>query len=171
MSLLDVALLILRLSVGLTFAAHGAQKAFGWWEGPGPERWHGAIQSMGFRPPRLFWAASMLAELAGGILFAVGLLTPFAAAILVAQSVVIIFQVHWPKGFFSTKGGIEFALQMLVVAVAVGLAGPGRASLDYAVHASYSDGLRIVLVVLGLVAGAVSLAVPRMAARETASAA
>jgi putative oxidoreductase len=43
----DFGLLILRLVVGLTLAGHGAQKAFGWWNGPGIERWRDAIGRMG----------------------------------------------------------------------------------------------------------------------------
>src|SRR5258705_9385140 len=103
MSTSDIALLILRLGIGLTFAAHGAQKAFGWWGGPGPERWAGAVAGMGFRPVSVFTYASIAAELGGGLLLAAGFLTPVAVAILVAQSIVIIFQVHWQHGFFNTQ--------------------------------------------------------------------
>lgn len=169
MSSLDVALLVLRIVAGLTFAAHGAQKAFGWWGGPGPERWHGAIHSMGFRPSRLFWFLSMTAELAGGLFLALGLLTPLAAAVLLAQSMVIVFHVHWSKGFFNTRGGWEFALQLASAAFAIGLAGPGQASIDYALRDSFSLTLRVALLVLGIVAGALSLAVPRVAPREAGS--
>src|SRR6266550_1329948 len=104
----DAALLILRLGVGLTFAAHGAQKVFGWWGGPGISAWKGAIEHMGFRPVTLFTALSALAELVGGVLLAAGLFTPLAGAVLVGQSTVIIGHVHLPNGFFNTKGGYEF---------------------------------------------------------------
>src|SRR4051812_28011441 len=132
MTLSDFALLILRLGIGLTFAAHGAQKAFGWWGGPGPERWRGAIKGMGFAPAPLFAWVSIAAELAGGLALAVGLLTPVAAALLLAQSIVIIFQAHWAKGFFNGQGGYEFPLSLAVGVVAIGLLGPGSLGLDAA---------------------------------------
>ena len=46
----DLGIALIRIVVGLTFAAHGAQKAFGWWGGPGYEGWSGAIHKMGWRP-------------------------------------------------------------------------------------------------------------------------
>ena len=52
----DIGLAFLRIVIGLTMAAHGAQKAFGWWSGPGPDGWRRAVASMGFRPSGL-WAA------------------------------------------------------------------------------------------------------------------
>ena len=105
----DLGLLILRIAVGMIFAAHGAQKAFGWWSGPGFVGWRGAMSQMRIRPAG-FWAfVSMAVELVGGLLFVLGLLTPLVTALLVAQSVVIIVQVHLAKGFWNRNGGIEFA--------------------------------------------------------------
>jgi putative oxidoreductase len=102
MNTFDAALLILRLGVGLTFAAHGAQKLFGWWDGIGIRGWQGAVAGIGYRPVTLFTAVSALAEFGGGLLLAAGLFTPLAGAVLVGQSVVIIGQVHWPNGFFNS---------------------------------------------------------------------
>lgn len=166
MSTFDVAVLLLRLGIGLTFAGHGAQKAFGWWGGPGLERWQGAIGSMGFRPVYFFAIVSVLAELVGGVLLAAGLLTPFAAAVLVAQSVVIIFHVHWAKGFWNGQGGFEYPLALATGALAVGLLGAGAISLDAPLGLAYSSAARVGLIVLGVVAGIVSVAVPRLSAKE-----
>src|SRR4051812_34567908 len=163
MSTFDAAVLLLRLGVGLTFAAHGAQKAFGWWGGPGRERWRGAIAGMGFRPVALFAYASILAELVAGLLLAAGLLTPVAAAVLIAQSVVILLHVHWPKGFWNGKGGVEFPLTLLVGAAAIALLGAGAVSVDALIGLAPAATVRVALVVLGIVAGFASLAVPRVA--------
>lgn len=162
MNEMDLALVILQLAVGLTFAAHGAQKVFGWWGGPGLAGWEGALGHMGFRPARLWALASALVELGGGLLLAAGLLTPIVAAALVAQTVVIIGQVHWANGFFNTKGGFEFPLVLGAGAVAAGLAGPGALSIDAALGLSTAPALRAALLVAGLMAGLVALAVPRL---------
>ena len=158
----DVGLLVLRLVVGLTFAAHGAQKAFGWWSGPGYAGWTGAIGNMGWRPARLWALVSIAAELVAGLLLAIGLLTPLAAMALIGQSVVIVYGVHWPKGFWNAKGGLEFPLSLAAGAVAMALTGPGAISLDAALGLSVADPVRLGLAALGLVGGLGSLALKRL---------
>jgi putative oxidoreductase len=162
----DIGLAFLRVVIGLTMAGHGAQKAFGWWSGPGPQGWRQAVTAMGFRPVGLWVAVSTGAELAGGLLLAVGLLTPFAAAVLVGQSVVIIGQVHWPKGFWNKNAGYEFPLVLAAGAVAVALIGPGRLSLDSLLGISFDDGLRLGLLVVGAIGGLAALMVPRFPAAD-----
>ena len=126
----DIAMLVLRVGVGSIFVAHGLQKAFGWWEGPGWEGWKGAMTYLGIRPP-LFWASiSLVAELGGGLALIAGLLVPLAAAGLVAQTIVLTKKVHWPNGFWTAKGGIEFPIAFGVGAFAVQVLGPGAWSLD-----------------------------------------
>jgi putative oxidoreductase len=156
----DLGLLILRLVVGLTFAAHGAQKAFGWWGGPGWAGWQNAIGRMGFRPVELFSVLSVGAELVGGVLLAIGFLTPLAAATLAAQSVVIILKVHAPNGFWNKANGIEFPLLIGVGAVAIGLTGPGAVSLDQGSGLTPSDTVRLAFVIAGLAAGVLTVALP-----------
>ncbi len=151
--MLDLALLAIRVAAGLTFAAHGAQKAFGWWEGPGPSGWRGAVERMGFRPVDLFLLTSVGAELIGGLLLAAGFLTPLAAAILIVQAVVIIGQAHWSKGFFSQKGGFEHPLLLGVVAGAVCLAGPGGWSLDALLGLPFPEPIRAAIVPLAISIG------------------
>jgi putative oxidoreductase len=164
----DIGLAFLRIVIGLTMAAHGAQKAFGWWSGPGPEGWRRAVTAMGYRPGALWAAVSTLAELVGGLLLAIGLFTPFAAAVLIAQSVVIIGQVHLPKGFWNRNSGYEFPLVLAAGAVAVALIGPGALSLDNALGVSFDDSVRLVLLVLGAIAGLAALMIPRLAASNAA---
>ncbi len=165
MTAIDLSLLILQLGVGLTFAAHGAQKVFGWWGGPGLANWEGAMQRMGFRPARLFAVVSAGVELVGGLLLAAGFLTPFVAAVLLAQTVVIIGQVHWANGFFSTKSGFEFPLLLGVGAAAIGLGGPSAVSVDAALGLSLELAVIGLLLALGLLAGLATLALPRLTAR------
>jgi putative oxidoreductase len=125
-------LLLLRLVVGLLFAAHGSQKAFGWFGGPGMAGATGFVGSLGFRMPTLWAWQLMLAELAGGLALAAGFLTPLAALALVIDMIVAIALVKWQNGFFSGNGGYEFELVLLTVPVALVATGPGRYSLDRA---------------------------------------
>jgi putative oxidoreductase len=123
---------LLRLVVGLLFAAHGSQKAFGWFGGPGMGGATGFMGSLGFRAPRIWAWQLMLAELLGGLALAVGFLTPLAALALVIDMIVAIALVKWQNGFFSGNGGYEFELVLLAVPVALVATGPGRFSLDRA---------------------------------------
>jgi putative oxidoreductase len=128
--MIDFGLLVVRLAVGLVFAAHGAQKLFGWWGGPGMDRWTGVMEGMGVRPARLWASLSALNEFAGGLLVALGFLMPLAAAVVVAQSAVIIARMHWAKGFWNTQGGYEYPLVLGGVALGLAFAGPGAWSID-----------------------------------------
>ena len=168
MSTIDLALLLLRLGAGLTFAAHGAQKLFGWWGGPGLAGWQGAMQKMGYRPARGFAVLSALIEFVGGLALAIGLLTPLLAAVVVAQTVVIIGQVHWRNGFFNSKAGYEFPLMFGVAALAIGLAGAGSVSVDALVGFALDPAAKVVLLALGAVAGLGALAVPHLPVADQA---
>ena len=170
MNPIDLSLLILQLGVGLTFAVHGAQKVFGWWGGPGLAGWEGAMAHMGFRPARLFALVSANVELLGGLMLAVGFLTPVVAAVLVAQTVVIIGQVHWANGFFNSKSGFEFPLVLGIGAAAVGLGGPSAVSIDAALGLAVEPAAAVVLMALGLLAGFATLTIPRLTSRNHATA-
>jgi putative oxidoreductase len=149
----DLALALVRALVGLVIAAHGAQKVLGVWGGPGLAGWTQGITRMGMRPP-IFWAwVSAFAELAGGIAFALGLLVPIVAAALTVQMGVAIARAHWGKGFWNTKGGIEFPLTLGAVTAINGIADPGRYSLDRALGLPVSGaGLYALILVLGVIA-------------------
>ena len=127
----DLGLLALRLVLGAVFLAHGAQKAFGAFGGPGFEGATGFIGSMGFRPARFWTTLAVGGELAAGFLFLLGLLTPLAGLLVLATMAVAIAKVHGPKGFFVQDGGYEYNLVLIVTALAVAAIGPGRFSLDY----------------------------------------
>jgi len=166
MDTIALALFILQLGIGLTFAAHGAQKVFGWWNGPGLAGWQGAMERMGYRPARLFALVSSLIELVGGLLLAVGFLTPIVAAVLVAQTVVIIGQVHWSNGFFSTRSGFEFPMVLGIGAAAIGLAAPTPVSVDSLIGFSADPTVRLALLVAGLVVGLLTLSIPRVGSHQ-----
>ena len=127
---LDMALLLVRGVVGLTLAAHGSQKLFGWFGGSGFAGASGMIEKMGFRPGR-FWA--MLAtgsEFGGGLALALGFLMPLPALGILAAMLIAVGKVHWKNGFWGSKGGIEYPLLLMILAAVLGLVGPGRYSLD-----------------------------------------
>ena len=126
----ELTLTIIRVAVGLIVAGHGAQKLFGWYGGQGLEKWSAAVTSMGFAQPRVFATLAAFAEFFGGLLFAIGLLTPLVAAALAVDMIVAIAKTHLPRGFWITKGGYEYALTFLVVFIAVGMHGAPRYSLD-----------------------------------------
>lgn len=127
MSAISFGLLLVRLVVGLTLAAHGYQKFYGGGRIPGAARW---FESIGLRPGRLHAFAAAGTELGAGVLLAAGLLTPFAAAGFVGVMLVAALTVHRGKGFFLTAGGWEYNLVLSSVAVGIAVAGPGRWSLD-----------------------------------------
>lgn len=166
----ELGLLILRLVIGLTFAGHGAQKAFGWWNGPGLAGWRAAIGRMGFQPVELFVVLSIGAELVGGMLLALGLFTPLAGMVLIGQIVVIISKAHLPKGFWSTNGGYEYALSLGAAVVAVAFIGAGTLSLDHALGLAYSDTVRAGFLLIGLLGGLLALGASRVMQPTTAHA-
>src|SRR5579864_4007539 len=123
-------LLILRFVIGLTLAGHGAQKIFGWWGGTGMAAWTGAMTRMRIRPAAPWAWASALAELVGGLLLALGFLSPLGNFAILGSMLVAILLVHLPKGFWNTKGGYEFNLAIIGAALALALTGPGTYALD-----------------------------------------
>src|SRR5882762_1156905 len=129
--LTDLGLLALRLTLGTVFLAHGGQKAFGWFGGPGFSVAAGFFGNLGLRPPRFWTAVAVSGELAAGVLFLLGLFTPVAGLLVLATMAVAIAKVHGPKGFFVQDGGYEYNLVLIIAAIAVAATGPGRFSLDY----------------------------------------
>ena len=157
-------LLLLRVVFGLTLAAHGSQKLFGFLGGGGPAGTTTFFRSLGFRAPLLMALIAGLGELAGGLLFAFGLLTPLAALILTVVMLNAIGSVHWKKGFFNSAGGYEFNLAILATAVAITAIGPGRYSLDGALgwaEAISGPWWALAVIVLAALAASVTLTIGR----------
>ena len=153
---MSTGLLILRLVVGLVLAGHGAQKLFGWFGGYGVAGTGGWLHSIGFRPGKPMAVVVGLAELAGGIGLALGLLTPLAAAVVIGTMAVAAWS-HRASGLWGTSGGYEQALTYGVVAVAIAFTGAGDYSLDNALGLTWGNGYAVAAVVLGLVAAAVAI--------------
>jgi putative oxidoreductase len=156
---MELGLLLLRSVVGLTLAAHGAQKLFGWFGGYGLDGTGGFMESLGFRPGRRAAFMAGLVEAGGGLLLAFGLLTPFAAAAIVAVMLVAVVTVHLKGGFFATGGGYEYNLVLAAAAVALAFTGPGVLSLDAALGLQLSGALwGAGALIGGLAGGAIQLA-------------
>lgn len=129
---MDIALLALRLVVGLGFAAHGAQKLFGAFGGHGIDATAGFFEQINLRPGKLHaWAAGS-AEFFGGLLIAVGLVTPFAAAALIAVMTAAVLSVHLRNGFFVSDNGYEYNLVLAAAVFALAGIGAGNWSIDNA---------------------------------------
>jgi putative oxidoreductase len=129
MTAYDVGLLILRVVLGLTMAAHGYNKFFGGGRIPGTAGW---FDSIGMKPGIFHARVAATTEMAAGIGLALGLLTPIPAAGFVALMLVAAWTVHRANGFFIVKEGWEYNLILATAAVGVATLGAGRLSLDYA---------------------------------------
>jgi putative oxidoreductase len=165
---MDLALLILRIVVGLYVAAHGAQKLFGWFNGPGLKGAEGFLGGMlGFRPAS-FWAPAVsVAEVGGGLLLALGLFNPLGAIGIMASQLTATVVVHWAKGPWGSEGGYEQTLTNLAVAVAVAFAGPGRYSLDRLFGISLPVWFSVAVAIIALIGVVIAIGTRRVAASNT----
>lgn len=121
----------LRLALGLVFIAHGAQKVLGVWGGPGFSAVIAREAPLNLRPAWAWWSAAAFSEFFGGILVMMGLLTRIGAFLIACVMIVAILGAH-RHAFFLSNRGMEFALTLFLVAVALIISGGGRASLDRA---------------------------------------
>ena len=164
---MDLALLALRLVVGLGLAAHGAQKLFGAFGGQGLAGTAGFFERVGLRPGPLHARAAGAAEFGGGMLLALGLMTPFAAAALIAVMTAAVITVHWPNGFFVTGNGFEYNLVLATVGFALAGIGPGAWSIDVAIGADLAGaGWALAALAAGLAGGAGAALGGRLAGRQ-----
>jgi putative oxidoreductase len=126
----SLAQLVLRIPVGIIFAAHGAQKLFGWFGGHGLEGTGQWMASIGINPGYSMALLAGSAEFFGGLALIVGLLVRPAAVALAFTMLVAIFTVHVSNGLFMSNNGYEYGLALLAVSVYLAISGAGRASMD-----------------------------------------
>ena len=165
-----IGLLILRLVVGLTLAAHGAQKLFGWFGGYGLAGTGGFLEQLGFFPGRRYALFVGLAELVGGLLLALGFATPLAATLIIGVMFVAIATVHLKHGFFNHNQGYEYNLTLAVVALSIAIIGAGAVSVDAALRLQDAGAVwGLAALLAGVVGGVVQLAGRKVPAAQKAS--
>src|SRR5216683_566755 len=146
-------LLILRLAIGVILTAHGAQKLFGWFGGPGMNGWTQAVTRLRIRPAQPWAWIAALAEFGGGLMLALGLLSPLGSLAIAGSMIVAVITVHLPRGFFAAKGGYELNLALLAAAYALALTGRGAYSLDQALGIHLPEPLTLLVGTIALIAG------------------
>lgn len=115
--------LALRLPIGITFMAHGAQKLFGWFGGYGLEGTGQWMTSIGLTPGYLMALMAGSSEFFGGLLLIIGLLIRPTSAVLAFTMLMAIVTVHLDNGY-------EFGLALLAATVSLAISGAGKLSVD-----------------------------------------
>ena len=165
---MNIALLGLRLVVGLTFSAHGAQKLFGAFGGHGIDGTAGFFDQVGLRPSKLHAWAAGAAEFFGGLAIALGLVTPVAAAALIGVMTAAVLTVHLKNGFFVTNQGFEYNLVLAAAVFALAGVGAGSWSLDNALGIDLTGtGWALGALGVGILGGVGAVIVGRLASRQT----
>jgi putative oxidoreductase len=149
----DAALLGLRLTLGGYLAAHGAQKLFGTFDGPGLEKAAVGFEHMGLKPGKAFATLAAGSEFAGGILTAVGAAHP-VGPVAVAGAMTVASVTHADKGPLLQKGGFELPASYLAAALALAAHDPDHYSFDRLTGLRLPKGL-----VRATVAGAAALTI------------
>jgi putative oxidoreductase len=121
----DCALLVLRIASALVFFYHGSAILFGAFGGPGPQKFAGFLHA-----PVLLGYLVGLAQFCGALAMLTGVLIRLGAVCIILVMLGAIFMVHWQHGFDVSKGGIEYALTQLLIAIALLLTGAGRYSIS-----------------------------------------
>jgi putative oxidoreductase len=164
---MDIGLLILRLVVGSLLVGHGTQKLFGWFGGGGPEGTGGFFASLGYPRAKQMAVLAGLGEAGGGLLLAIGFLTPLAAAGIIGVMVNAMFSAHAGKGLWVTNGGSEYPLTLATVAFALAWTGPGAYSIDNALGWNPSDAIAAAFALgLGVLSAIVVLSMRRPVATQ-----
>lgn len=163
---MNLSLLVLHVVIGALFAGHGAQKLFGAFGGYGIDGTAGWMESIGLKPGRVHAIAAGTAEFVGGVLLALGLFVPFAAAVLIATMVTAIITVHARNGVWVTEQGYEYNLVLIAALFALAGVGAGNGSLDYAFGLDLaSTGWALASLAAGAIGGVGAVVAGRIGAR------
>jgi putative oxidoreductase len=156
---MDGALLILRVVFGALLIGHGTQKLFGWFGGHGLEGTGGFFHSLGFRPGKQMALVAGASEAGGGLLLAVGLLSPLAGA-AITGTMLVAASVHADKGLWGVNGGYELPLLYAIAGAVIAVGGPGEASLDHLIGLddTWTTALGTIAIAIGLLSGATVIA-------------
>jgi putative oxidoreductase len=128
----SLASLLLRATFGGLLAGHGAQKLWGKFDGPGLDGTAGFMEKLGMKPGHQWALMAGASEFGGGALTALGMLHPIGPLMSMAPLAVATLKAHAGKPIWVTSGGAELPVTNIAVALAIGLGGPGRFSLDRA---------------------------------------
>ncbi|PYS21863.1 MAG: DoxD-like family protein [Acidobacteria bacterium] len=119
----------LRLALGIDFIGHGLQKVLGTFNGPGFAKFTSFPTPFPFMRPAWLWMGlAAVSELVGGILVLLGLFTRVGAFLITFVMIVAIVGVHWPN--FFAPAGMELAMAMLGMSLALLIGGGGQLSVD-----------------------------------------
>lgn len=127
--MVDFALLVLRMGIGIVFILHGLQAAFGMLGGPGISGFSGMLGGLGFKPVLVWAYIGAYTELLGGLFLLLGLLTRISVSLIIIFMIVATWKVHWTKGFFIQSGGFEYNFVIICACIALLLLGPGKFSI------------------------------------------
>ncbi|HEU5014733.1 MAG TPA: DoxX family protein [Roseiflexaceae bacterium] len=166
--MIDLALLVLRLTLGSLLAGHGAQKLFGSFGGPGMEGTKGMMGKMNLEPREAWAGLAGGSEFGGGVLTALGFLNPFGPMGVLGAMGMASTTAHAGKPIWGTAGGPELPVTNMSIAVALMLAGPGKYSLDEALGIKLPRWLHIVALLATLAGIGYGTMTHRAGAAQTA---
>ena len=155
----DLGLLVARLVIGLLMAAHGTQKLLGWFGGYGLNTTGEFFVQLGFQRGRAFATLASVAEVASGLLVALGFLGPVGPAVMISVMIVAAISVHLKNGLFAAKNGIEVPLLYATGAFGLALTGFGDYSLDglFGIRTAWTPGITWAVLTVGIVGGIANL--------------
>lgn len=131
----DLGLMLLRVGLGALLIAHGLQKIFGWWNGPGLSGFQDTLTELGYQHANILTYVAAGTEIGAGVLLVLGLFTPLAAAaalgfLINALLADVAAATESPRFSFFLPEGHEYQIVLIVVAAAIILTGPGRYGFD-----------------------------------------
>ena len=161
----DAGLLIARVFLGMAMAAHGSQKAFGWFGGHGLKGTAGFFEKLGYKPGVLFAALAAYVEIFGGLLTALGLFGPAGPALILLVMIVAAGTIHIQNGFFASKNGFELNALYIAGALALTFGGPGALSLDdvFGLGRFFNGTTNATAIAVGAAIGLITLSIRRSA--------